>query len=134
MAVLEQMMNEKGDNSTNPIPATTHPATSSTGRIRAIPPAYKHIQANSCKTPGCLNFGVPPREGQSQLGRTGSSDHYVIVNTGSTTLACRLCRKSSTLKNNASIHQEMIRQGDGLWDAPRLRCRNEACIGPAFQH
>jgi hypothetical protein len=88
-----------------------------------------HIQANSCKTPGCLNFGVPPREGPSQTGRGPSIDSYAIIKTGSTTLACRLCGKSSTLKNNAAIHQEMIRQGDRLWDTPGHRCRNDACVG-----
>ena len=127
-------MNNNVDGSTNPLPARTDPSISSTGRIRAIPLAFKHIQANSCKTPGCLNFGVPPRAGPIKIGRGLSTDNYAIVNTGSFTLACRLCGKSSTLKNNAAIHQEMIRQGDRLWDTPGLRCRDEACAGadPAF--
>ena len=122
-------MNYSTDKSSDPVPAKSGPAITSTGRIRAIPPAFMHIQANSCKTPGCLNFGVPPRAGPVQTGRGAAIDNYAIINTGSFTHPCRLCGKSSTLKNNAAIHQEMVRQGDGLWETPGIRCRNDACVG-----
>src|SRR5450755_1360251 len=70
----ERNMNNNDAASSGSLPATASSQISSIGRNRAIPPAYKPIQANGCKTPGCLNFGIPPREGASKLGRSGSPD------------------------------------------------------------
>ena len=95
--------------------------------MRAIPPAFKHIQVNGCKTPGCKNFGVPPREGPIQIGRGGSSDGYVIVKTGSTTIICKECDVSTKLKSNKAIFEEFVRQGGKIWDVSGLRCPHAAC-------
>jgi hypothetical protein len=125
--MLEHNMNKNGNEPTDPLPAPSHSQKSTTGRTRAIPPAFKHIQANGCKTPGCLNFGVPPRQGPILTGRSGSPDNYAIIGTGSEYLACRICKKNSTLKNNEAIHSELIRQGDQIWGKPELQCPNNDC-------
>jgi hypothetical protein len=95
--------------------------------MRAIPPAFKNIQVNGCKTPGCNNFGVSPREGPMQVGRGASSDGYVIIKTGSTTITCKECGVSTKLKSNKAIFEEFERQGDQIWNEPGLRCPNDGC-------
>jgi hypothetical protein len=125
--VIEQIMNNNGGDLDIPLPAKSGTQISSTGRMRAIPPPFKHIQANGCKTPTCLNFGIPPREGPIQIGRGASADGYATIGAGSEDLACRKCKKTSRLKSNEAIHEEMIRQGDQIWVEPGLRCPNGNC-------
>ena len=121
-------MNYKGDPSSNPVPAISDSQKSTTARIRAIPLAHQSIQANFCKTPGCNNFGVPPRTGLIQTGRGNkASDGYNVVSAGSLDLSCKRCGKFSTIKSNKAIAEELQRQGDLIWQPPRMRCPNDAC-------
>lgn len=98
-------------------------------RLRAIPPGFESIQANGCKNVRCDNFGIPPKPGPVLTGRgNASSDGYAIVNTGSSTLACRRCGKSSTLKSNKGIHEEQQRLAQGSLTPPQtLACPAPAC-------
>ena len=119
-------MNKKGGGATGAPAPSTAPQKSPTARTRAIPPVFQSIQANFCKTPGCINFNAPPHQGPIQSGRGGSSDGYAIVNTGSTMLACRHCKVATTLKSNQAIYEELQRQGDLIWRNATLRCPNAA--------
>lgn len=108
------------------------PEKSPGGRTRPIPSPYKHISANGCKTPGCENFGIPPREGLVLKGRGRAAvgdqgDDYVVTNTGSTDLRCKKCNKFSRLKSNKAIHEELERQGAYLWVESPLKCPDETC-------
>ena len=102
---------------------------SPSSKARPIPPAYEHIQVNGCKTPGCVNFGVPPREGLILKGRLAGrdGDGYVIVGFGSTDLRCTRCGKHTRLKSNKGIYEELRRQGSYLWVKTPLCCPDEAC-------
>jgi len=128
--MVERIMNKDDGDSTVPQPATPRSQKSPTVKNRPIPPAFKSIQANSCKTPGCDNFGVPPTSGPIQKGRT-SADDYVIIGTGSVYLSCKKCGKFSTLKNNEAIHEELQRQGEPLWVNHGMRCPDPACVSHA---
>jgi transposase-like protein len=92
--------------------------------MRPIPPAHEHVQVNGCKTPGCENFGVPPREGRFLKGPGAAlrGDGYAVVGTGSTGLSCKKCTKFSTLKSNKGVHEELQRQGSYLWVQSPLIC------------
>ena len=85
-----------------------------TPRRRPIPPQHEHVQANFCKTPGCANFGVVPREGVSGQGRGKAEDDYKIIGAGSTTLVCKKCSVTTRLKSNLAIYEEWERQATHL--------------------
>ena len=125
--MLEQIMNNDDGGPTDPLPTTPRSEKSPTGRIRAIPPAFKSIQVNGCNTPGCDNFGVPPTAGPVQIGRGPSADGYAIIGTGSVDLACKKCRKYSSLKSNYAIQEELQRQGELIWADTGMRCPDPAC-------
>ncbi len=121
-------MNNGSGHSSQPAPASSAPQKSPTARIRAIPGAFQSIQANCCKTPGCDNFGAPPRTGLIQTGRSKiPSDGYAVVSVGSIDLACRYCGRNSTIKSNKAIAEELGRQGGLIWQAPDMRCLNTSC-------
>jgi hypothetical protein len=127
--MLEQRMNNESGASSNSLPAVSDSLKSTTARIRAIPPVHQSIQANFCKTPGCDNFGIAPRTGLIQTGRGNkASDGYNVVSAGSLDLSCKRCGKFSTIKSNKAIAEELQRQGDLIWQEPRMRCQNDACV------
>lgn len=127
MAEQEQSANKSEGGGSSAELGASAPEKSPGRRTRPIPPAYKHIQANFCKTPGCENFGVPPREGAILTGRgQKSADGYVIVGVGSTDLRCNRCMKYSRIKSNRAICEEMERQR-GDEDAFVLCCSNPDC-------
>lgn len=81
--------------------------------MRPVPPVFKDIQVNGCKTTGCDNFGIPlmqwPKGRKARGNANPAPDQYRIVNIGLSTLACDKCGKSSTLKSNTGIHGERDR-------------------------
>lgn len=105
------------------------PEKSPARRVRPIPPAYKHISINGCKTPGCENFGVAPREGAIVKGRGAreKGDGYVLTGLGTTDMRCLCCKKFSRLKSNKAIHEELERQRAYLSVVSPIRCSDERC-------
>lgn len=125
--MLEQNMNDDGDNHIAAQPASTAPQISTTGRTRAIPPVFQSIQANFCRTPGCDNFGVAPLSGPILTGRGPSADGYAVNFKKAPAIVCKKCGRSSILKSNQAIHEELQRQGGLIWREPSLRCPNGDC-------
>src|SRR5208282_624049 len=107
-------------------PSPTNPKSekSPTSRQRPIPPAFEGIQVNGCKTPGCANFGIPPREGAMIRGRYAekNGDDYVVIGTGSENLKCKKCNRFSTLKSNKGIYEELQRQGSYFLQLAPFAC------------
>lgn len=87
------------------VPAGSSSENSPASPTRPVPPAFEFIQVNGCKTPGCLNFGVAPREGPILKGRLAArdGDGYKVIGIGSIDLGCHHCGKFSRLKNNKAI-------------------------------
>jgi hypothetical protein len=85
---------------------------------------------NGCKTPGCNNFGVTPREGPIKVGRGASTDSYILTKSGSTTITCKKCGVSTKLKSNKAIFEELERQGDQIWTETTFKCPNDDCTNP----
>lgn len=133
MAAGERDENGAGADKDAANPGQYFAGNSPASRTRPLAPAYKNIQVNFCKTPGCQNFGVPaapviPRLGGR--GRTESSpDGYQIKGQGrgSSGLYCQHCGKSSRLKSNKAIFEELRRQGRFLFAPSPVRCPREEC-------
>jgi len=71
----------------------------------------------------------PPRPGAIQTGpKKPAPDDSAVVSAGSVDLNCRHCGKYSTIKSNKAIAEELQRQGDLIWQTPRMRCPNDACV------
>jgi len=97
-------------------------------RVRPIPEAYRNIQVNFCKTPGCPNFCVEPRLGSIRSGRQNGSDGYRVVGARTeSSLRCGYCGVESRIKSNRAIHQEFQRQTAPLFAPSPLICPTEGC-------
>jgi hypothetical protein len=97
-------------------------------RQRPVPPDFENISANHCKTAAGESFGVAPTPGP--MGKKGvpTPDAYRIVNTGSSGVRCTKCSKTTTLKSNKCIHEEMQRLPHGALDNPaQLQCADSNC-------
>jgi transposase-like protein len=94
---------------------------------RPIPPKHEHVQANFCKTPGCANFGVFPREGVSGQGRGKAEDDYKITGSGPAKLLCKKCGVSTRMKSNLAIYEEWERQATHRQTPGGMVCPNDAC-------
>jgi transposase-like protein len=113
--------------------ATDNTVNHSTGerpasRVRPIPEAYRNIQVNFCKTPGCPNLCVEPVLGSIRSGRLGGSDGYRVVGPRvESDLRCSYCAVESRIKSNRAIHQEFQRQAAPLFAPSPLVCPNAGC-------
>ena len=131
MGNRERNANSRPDSSPSAASADTPPEISPTGRTRPIPDACKHIEVNFCKTPGCENFGVPPRKGPIINGPgTKGQDRYKVAGHGKGTsaLICAACGKGTRLKNNLAVHEEFERQSAYLFVPHPLSCPDASCI------
>jgi len=80
----------------------------------AIPLDEEGIQVNFCKNPSCQNFGVKPNiyYGKKNKGRSPShliDPLYKRVGTNGTSLHCKACNTSTTLKSNIAVSEEVQR-------------------------
>ena len=101
---------------------------------RPIPGKYCGVQVNSCRTPGCENFGVPPRLGPALRVRgSGRHDVYRLsgMGDGTTGIVCRACGRGTRLRSNRAEHEERLRQCWALRHPSPLRCPDEACASHA---
>jgi transposase-like protein len=97
-------------------------------RVRPIPEAYRNIQVNFCKTPGCPNLCVQPFLGRIRTGRSNASDGYRV--TGASTessLLCTYCGVESRVKSNKAVHEEFQRQAAHIFTPSPLVCSTEGC-------
>ena len=95
-------------------------------RVRPIPDAYRNIQVNFCKKPGCPNFCVVPLLGPSRQSRRSGSDGYRLVGArAESALRCSYCGVESRIKSNRAIHQEFRRQAAPLFAPSPLVCPND---------
>lgn len=100
-----------------------------------IPAAVDGIQANSCRTVGCENFGVEPAEavtrGGVRAGTTRVTDGYRVVGhnkvKGWKRLRCLRCGGHTTFKSNLAIREELERLAAYLEPTPEPACATEAC-------
>src|SRR3954451_4801546 len=70
-------------------------------RVRPNPEAYRNIQVNFCKRPGCPHFCVEPLVGCIGPGRRSGSDGYRLVGArAESALRCSYCGVESRIKSN----------------------------------
>lgn len=88
-----------------------HSTISDTPRV---PPTAGDLQVNACKNPSCSNFGIQAKA-SSARGRPrkdGSTvrDQYILVGQADeSVLRCKVCGRSSSIKNNEAIASEIRR-------------------------
>lgn len=90
-----------------------------------IPSACDGIQVNHCKNVHCANFGVVPPETRGAAGLSPDKiGAYTVIGSQDKHryLTCHLCRRSTTLRSNAAIVQELAR-----FDPLRLRMESACC-------
>jgi transposase-like protein len=92
-------------------------------RVRPIPEAYRNIQVNFCKTPGCPNLCVQPLLGRIRTGRSNESDGYRVSGARTeSALLCTYCGVESRIKSNQAIHEEFQRQAAHIFAPSPLVC------------
>ncbi|MCT4534698.1 hypothetical protein [Halodesulfovibrio sp.] len=81
-----------------------------------VPLEFNGIQINCCKNPFCENFGkpaltTPVTKGRPKAGSKRIVDSYTIKGAGrkAPVLFCNKCRKSTTIKSNQAISEELDR-------------------------
>lgn len=88
------------------------------------------IQVNFCKTPGCVNFSVPPTLFSTGRGRGHKSqDGYKVSGDGggNSAIICQHCKKSTRLKANWGVAEELLRQGRHVLMPSPIRCPDPDC-------
>jgi hypothetical protein len=94
---------------------------------RRIPESISGIQINFCKNPRCANFGIPAPESRGAV--PGGIGSYTLI--GSTgrgrTLSCQLCKRTSVLRSNLAISQELARLNPSYYRYQNASCPNETC-------
>jgi len=127
----ERNMNDGPGGSSSAGGPGTSPEKSPAGSQRPIPEAHKHIEVNFCKTPGCENFGVPPRKGAIVTGRGAKAqDGYKVIGHGGgmSALICSSCGKTTRLKSNQAIYEDYSRQSAYLTVPHPLKCPEDTCV------
>ncbi len=98
-----------------------------------IPAAFEGIQVNFCKTPDCVNFGVPEDDDGVKWSRDpAKTRRYAKVSAGKDYphLRCNACKASFPLKSNEGIAQEVARlAGEAKAD---ICCPDESCSNHGF--
>lgn len=111
------------------------PEISPTNNQRKIPAEHAGTDVNFCKTPGCVNFGVPPSR-ESRVGKRGPdappSDGYRLIGTpgrhGSVpSLHCQHCGTTTVLKSNLGVHEELQRITAFLRQINPVACQRDGC-------
>jgi len=93
-----------------------------------IPFEVDGIQVNHCKTPTCPNFGIPAA--QAPEGKVNASqDPYRVIGGRCSLrqLTCHFCQRSSVLRSNLAIAQELTRLDPLRWRAARTSCTTSRC-------
>lgn len=106
---------------------------------RRIPDGVNGIQINFCKNPLCSNFGIPAPESRGAV--PGGIGSYTLIGFSGRgrVLSCQLCKRTSVLRSNLAIFQELIRFNPSDYRHQNASCPDESCdsfgLGPAqFPH
>jgi hypothetical protein len=97
-----------------------------------IPAAYNNFQANYCRNPSCVNFGVPPRRLDPAAQTTHPSklgEYRLLGSVGETALICSACERKAYPLSNEGLALEIhrLRTANGILtpeSCPREKCRN----------
>jgi transposase-like protein len=94
-----------------------------------IPHASGGIQVNFCKNPHCANFGIPaPQTRGAVKGGNGVGSYALIGSTEQKrSLVCHICKKSTVLRSNKAIDDELPRFSLAAHRASSSGCPNEDC-------
>jgi transposase-like protein len=104
-------------------------ATSTLNHPR-IPLEHGGVQVNYCKSPVCVNYGVPPEQ-TSMRGR----NRYTLDsrNKGISSCICTSWSEGFPLKSNRGIAEEVEGMASYLSPPGAVCCRNEACANHTDQ-
>ncbi|MDE2428075.1 MAG: hypothetical protein KGM99_05060 [Burkholderiales bacterium] len=94
-----------------------------------VPHTVDGIQVNYCKNALCANFGIEAREKLPRTKKAGSSETYRIAGDDGQVrvLICLLCRRTSIIKSNLAIAQELLRFNLKNYRRIEAACSNEQC-------
>ncbi len=98
-------------------------------RPRRIPEAVDGIQVNFCKNPHCLNFGVPAPEVRGAVKDGKGEGSYTLSSKLKQirTLLCHFCNRSTVLRSNFGIAQELTRFSPTDCRNRQSSCTNQTC-------
>ena len=90
------------------------------------------IQTNHCRTPGCVNFGMPARTKRGKTGPSKDRDlRYAVISTSKgqePALRCKACNGKGAIRSNAAIAEEVERIADYARPLEhRFACKTEGC-------
>ena len=90
------------------------------------------IQTNHCRTPGCVNFGVPARTKRGKTGPSSDRDlRYKLTSTAKgqePAIECKACKGKGAIRSNAAIAEEIERIADYVRPLEhRFACKTAGC-------
>ena len=101
--------------------------------LKRLPPSYRGIQVNYCKSPVCKNFGIPAKQGSRGRGGVAKDrdPNYTVSGAGKatdfvTTFKCKSCSEHLPIKSNRGISLEYKRLSDYLKESDPA-CTNNQC-------
>ena len=94
-----------------------------------IPPEHGGVQVNHCKSPGCINYGVPAE----QRSTPGSNSYTLDAHKGVSSCICTSCGVEFPLKSNIGIVEEVERIAFYLSPPDPLSCPTEGCANHVDQ-
>ena len=80
-------------------------SATSTRNYPRIPPEHGDVQVNHCKSPRCINYGVPAE----QTSARGSNRYTLDSHKGISSCICTSCGEGFPLKSNLGIAEEVER-------------------------
>lgn len=102
--------------------------------VISLPDTKRTIQVNHCKTPDCVDFGVPARHEPGKLGPSADRDMAYKLHTTAKgkipAVRCKACLDLPPIKRNAAIAAEVERLAgeSGIWTLEEsAACRNDEC-------
>lgn len=81
------------------------------------------MQINFCKSPNCVNFGIPALQASSR----GTNSYTLDLHKGVASCICTACGEEFPLKSNLGISEELERLSNYLAKPEALFCRNTVC-------
>ena len=109
---------------------------SASGKKLRFPEAYEELQANCCRNPGCAGFGVEAmawvKQGRPAHGEEGLRDDYRLTNRSKSSpdgkLKCQLCGRTTAIKSNQGIREELKRISAYLSPLSEPSCPTGECV------
>lgn len=98
-------------------------SATSTQNYPRIPPEHGDIQVNHCKSPNCINYGIPAE----QTSTRGSNRYTLDLHKAVSSCICTFCGEGFPLKSNLGIAEEVERMVSYLMPPAAACCHNKAC-------